>query len=104
MDDYDEDVYDMDEEDFDDETDEYDDDDEGDEFGEYGSGEDEKFKAEPDVLEASLRGSLDGENDAYSGGSRYSGFGMSVDLDEMTDEEREAYEMGYETGFESGKN
>ena len=41
-------------------------------------------------------GTFDRENHANYQAS----FGSSVDLDELTDEEREAYELGYEIGAE----
>lgn len=44
-------------------------------------------------------GSLDGDSDSGLGNARYSGFGSSIDLDDLTDEQRELYEMGYESGF-----
>ncbi|MDO5480410.1 MAG: hypothetical protein Q4F58_01940 [Candidatus Saccharibacteria bacterium] len=47
-------------------------------------------------------GVMDGQQDAISG-SFYTGFGVSVeDLDSLSDEERDAYEMGYHTGFGAG--
>ena len=41
-------------------------------------------------------GTFDRDNDMPYQGS----FGSSVDLDELTDEQREIYELGYNTGAE----
>ena len=47
-------------------------------------------------------GVTDGQQDAISG-SYYTGFGMSVDnFDELSDEEKNAYEAGYMNGFNAG--
>ena len=55
-----------------------------------------------DLTELEELGVMDGQQDAISG-SFYTGFGMSVDdLDSLSDEERDAYEMGYHTGFGAG--
>lgn len=46
-------------------------------------------------------GSMDGQQDGISG-SFYTGYGMSVeDLDDLSDEEKNAYESGYYTGFDA---
>ena len=55
-----------------------------------------------DLNELEELGVMDGEQDAISG-SYYTGYGMSVeDLSELSDEERDAYEMGYHTWFGAG--
>lgn len=47
-------------------------------------------------------GLIDGQQDAISG-SFYTGYGLSVDdFENLSDEERDAYEMGYHTGFGAG--
>ena len=54
-----------------------------------------------DLMELEELGVMDGQQDAVSS-SFYTGFGVSVDFDELSDEEREAYEMGYYTGYGAG--
>ena len=54
--------------------------------------------------EVELLGGLDGDSDASLGMPLYGSHGMSVDLDELTDEQRDRYEMGYHAGYDSGKN
>lgn len=46
---------------------------------------------------------MDGEFDSRYRNVRYMGFGSSVDDNEMSDAEREAYENGYENGFDMGE-
>ena len=43
----------------------------------------------------------DGIYDRQNKMSYQASFGSSVDLDELSDEEREAYELGYEIGAEN---
>ena len=43
----------------------------------------------------------DGTYDRQNKMSYQASFGSSVDLDELSDEEREAYERGYESGAEN---
>lgn len=43
----------------------------------------------------------DGTYDRHNKTSYQASFGSSVDLDELSDEEREAYELGYEIGAEN---
>ena len=43
----------------------------------------------------------DGTYDRNNKMSYQASFGSSVDLDELTDEQREAYELGYEIGAEN---
>ena len=43
----------------------------------------------------------DGTYDRQNKMSYQASFGSSVDLDELSDEEREAYELGYEIGAEN---
>lgn len=58
--------------------------------------------ARRDLSELEELGTMDGQQDAISG-SFYTSHGMSVDdLDDLSDEEREAYETGYHTGFGAG--
>ena len=46
-------------------------------------------------------GIQDGMYDRENKMSYQASFGSSVDLDELSDEEREAYELGYEIGAEN---
>lgn len=90
MDDYDDDY----ENDFDDEYDEDDEDFDGD-MDDYGDDEINEDR----LRELEELGSLDGQQDGISG-SWYTGYGMSVeDLDDLSDEEKDAYESGYSAGF-----
>ena len=41
---------------------------------------------------------FDGETDANLGLADYTGFGASVDLDKLSDEQRDIYEQGYLSG------
>lgn len=80
--------------------DEYDLDDLGD--SEELDGGSDTFDDELNLSELEELGVMDGQQDAFSG-SFYTGYGMSVDdLDDLTDEERDAYEAGYYAGFETG--
>lgn len=55
-----------------------------------------------DLMDLEELGAMDGQQDAISG-SWYTGYGMSVDnIDELTDEEQNAYETGYMNGFNAG--
>ena len=102
MDDYDED-YDIDEEDSELYDDDYDDD-MDDDFDEDDdeTGDDEATE-EDDHHDTSYYENLgveDGRFDKDHHMLPHSGFGSSVDLDELSDDEREAYEMGYSIGAE----
>ncbi len=46
-------------------------------------------------------GIQDGMYDRENKMSYQASFGSSIDLDELSDEEREAYELGYEIGAEN---
>ena len=53
------------------------------------------------LMELEELGSMDGQQDGISG-SFYTGYGASVeDLDNLSDEEKNAYEMGYYNGFDA---
>lgn len=55
-----------------------------------------------DLNELEDLGMMDGQQDAVSG-TFYAGYGLSVDdLDSLSAEEKDAYEMGYHTGFGAG--
>ena len=106
MDDYDEydDDYDIDEEDaelYDDDYDDFDhdfDDDEDDDEADDGD-----LTENDDYRDASYYENLgmeDGRFDKDHHMLPHSGFGSSVNLDELSDDEREAYEMGYGLGAE----
>lgn len=105
-DDYD-DIYEEDEiedDDFNEDDDELDEDEDFDEE-EYDDEEDEDGDDDDgDSLDAELLGSLDAETDSYLGNSRYSSYGMSVNEDDMTEEEKEAYEAGYESSFNDAED
>ena len=101
MDDYDEydDDYDIDEEDaelYDDDYDDFDDDfDEDDDDGDLTENDDYHDTSYYENL-----GMEDGRFDKDHHMLPHSGFGSSVNLDELSDDEREAYEMGYSLGAE----
>ena len=102
MDDYDED-YDIDEEnsglyndDYDDDMDDdYDEDD-----GETGDDEATEEDSYHDTSYYENLGVEDGQFDKDHHMLPHSGFGSSVNLDKLSDDEREAYEMGYSIGAE----
>ena len=54
--------------------------------------------------EIELQAGLDGEFDARSGMPRFGGYGGSVDLDDLDDEQRTIYEMGYDMGYDLGND
>ncbi len=61
--------------------------------------DDDDIISEDRLLELESLGSMDGQQDGISG-SWYTGYGMSVeDLDDLSEEEKDAYESGYMTGF-----
>ena len=106
MDDYDEydDDYDIDEEDselYDDDYDDFDDDlDDNEDDNEADDGD---LTENDDYHDASYYENLgmeDGRFDKDHHMFPHSGFGSSVNLDELSDDEREAYEMGYSLGTE----
>lgn len=84
---------------FDDDFDDDDDEDEDDDDGADGNGGTEK----DDYYDTSYYENLgmeDGRFDKDHHMLPHSGFGSSVNLDELNDDEREAYEMGYSIGAE----
>lgn len=56
-----------------------------------------------DEYELEDAGFLDGSADATYGNGMYGSFGMSIDEDELTDEEREIYERGYIDGYQANE-
>lgn len=53
-----------------------------------------------DIYELEEMGIEDGNFDKENHMPFYSSHGASIDIDDLTDEEREAYELGYNTGAE----
>lgn len=51
--------------------------------------------------EAELAGSLDGEFDAEYDAPMYGGYGSSIDLDELTNEQKDLYDNAYHAGHDS---
>ena len=51
--------------------------------------------------EVELAGSLDGEFDAEYDAPTYGGYGSSVDLDDLTDEQKDLYDNAYHAGHDS---
>ena len=106
MDDYDEygDNYDIDEEDaelFDDDYDNFDDDlDDDEDDNETDDGDLAENDDYHDTLYYENLGMEDGRFDKDHHMLPHSGFGSSVNLDELSDDAREAYEMGYSLGAE----
>lgn len=106
MDDYDEydDDYDIDEEDselYDDDYDDFDNDFDDDE--DDNEADDGNLAKNDDYHDASYYENLGMEDGRFDKDHRmlpHSGFGSSVNLDELSDDEREAYEMGYGIGAE----
>lgn len=106
MDDYDEydNDYDIDEEDselYDDDYDDFDDDFDDDE--DDNETDDDDLAENDDYHDASYYENLgmeDGRFDKDHHMLPHSGFGSSVNLDELSNDEREAYEMGYSIGAE----
>lgn len=102
MDDYDED-YDIDEKDSELYDDDYDDDmdddfdEDDDETDDDGATEEDGYH---DTSYYENLGVEDGRFDKDHHMFPHSGFGSSVNLDELSDDEREAYEMGYSIGAE----
>lgn len=95
MDDYDEDY--LEDEDLDEEDEDLDDFDDEDDLNSDANEEVSMSR----LMELEELGSMDGQQDGISG-SFYTGYGMSVeDLDDLSDEEKNAYESGYYTGFDA---
>lgn len=59
----------------------------------------EKNTVSDDEIE--LAGSLDGEFDAEYDAPMYGGYGSSIDLDELTDEQKDLYDNAYHAGHDS---
>ena len=102
MDDYDEydDDYGIDEEDselYDDDYDDFNDDFDDDETDDDDLAENDDYR---DTSYYENLGMEDGRFDKDHHMLPHSGFGSSVNLDELNDDEREAYEMGYSIGAE----
>lgn len=53
--------------------------------------------------EVEIAGSLDGEFDAESGAPMYSGYGASVDFEELSDEQKDLYDNAYNAGHDMAK-
>ena len=53
-----------------------------------------------DLDEITDAGFLDGEADALNDAGMYQSYGLSVDEEELSDEEKEAYEEGYFSGYQ----
>jgi|GEM_PF-2820674 len=96
MDDYDEDNYDIEDELYSD----YDDDDGFENNLDDDEAESDNDRAGHDLAYYEDLGIEDGRFDKDHHMLPQSGFGSSVNLDELTDDEREAYEMGYSLGAE----
>lgn len=76
-----------------------------DEFDEFDDDFDEE--AEPtaaDLAAIEAAGFDDGYGDGIYDAGLFQGHGMSVDVDELDEEAREAYEMGYMNGFDMGED
>ena len=56
-----------------------------------------------DDSEIEQLGSMDGESDAISRQARYASHGSSVDLDELTDEQRDLYDNAYQSSFDANE-
>ena len=55
------------------------------------------------IIEAEEAGFLDGGTDARFGSGMYQSYGMTMDEDEMSEEEKQAYEEGYLSGYQMGE-
>ena len=65
----------------------------GDDLEEFGFGESDEDPVDDSEIE--LMGSLDGEFGAEHGMPMYGSYGMSANIDDFTDEQREFYDDGY---------
>ena len=54
--------------------------------------------------EVELTGSLDGEFDSEYDMPLYGGYGSSVDLDDLTDEQKDLYDDAYHAGYDANEN
>ena len=65
---------------------------------------DEMEPTDEDLAKIESAGFDDGYGDGTYDAGMFQGSGMSVDLDDLSDEEREAYEAGYMDGYEMGED
>ena len=103
MDEYDDEDFDIDEEDSELYDDDYDDDMDDDFDEDDDEMNDDEIAEKDDYHDTSYYENLgveDGRFDKDHHMFPHSGFGSSVNLDELSDDEREAYEMGYSIGAE----
>lgn len=54
--------------------------------------------------EVELAGSLDGEFDAEYDAPLYGGYGSSVNLDNLTEEQKDLYDDAYHAGYDASEN
>jgi hypothetical protein len=103
MDEYDDELDEMDELDgFERDNDLFDDLDESDDF----DSDDDELDKEVDEMsdgEVEMAGLQDGEFDANNGAPAYSQYGSSVDLNELDDDQKDIYDTAYHAGFDSFK-
>ncbi|MBR2830862.1 hypothetical protein IKE83_00690 [Candidatus Saccharibacteria bacterium] len=69
--------------------------------------DDDTLDDEDDTLsddEIELAGSLDGEFDAGHNLSMYGGYGSSIDLDSLTDEQKDLYDDAYHASYDNNKD
>ena len=102
MDEYDDEDYGLDREDDELETDDYDSDDEDDDFDDDldNNTDDSDDDSYHDTSYYEALGTDDGRFDREHHMLPHSGFGSSVNLDELDEDQREAYELGYGIGAE----
>lgn len=53
--------------------------------------------------EIEMQASMDGESDTQNGATMYSNYGGSVDLDSLSDEQRDLYDNAYHSSYEAGR-
>ena len=85
-----------------DDIDEFDDDDEIDDF--LSEDDSDDSETDTDLSDIEEAGIMDGSFDSDNNMSLYSSYGASIDEDELSDEEREAYENGYFSGYDENKS
>lgn len=51
-----------------------------------------------------MAGSMDGESDAVNGMPLYGSYGSSIDLEELSDEQRDLYDGAYYSGHDAGSD
>ena len=61
---------------------------------------------EPRISDADLEmaGSLDGESDAVNGMPLFGSYGSSIDLEGLTDQQRDLYDSAYYAGHDAGSD